>query len=349
MGHPGADPPGGLGGDQRSVQPRAAQDVQDPLGWRHVQLEPVQPEPGLGAAQPGQGVTAAGAVVHEPGQKQLHALVADRGWPRCGAGAQPVAGRVPPVPVDGVDAGEPGGAQLIEGLAPVIADMRVEEARQIRGVRPGSGCRVWPEPGMRACAAGVQGLRQAGEQLVTGAGQDGIQVRRDLPECDRPAAPGCRFPGPARAPGPRRLPRAGRPAAPPGPQSGRSPSTRSRPARPLPPPQAAQPSAGSLPGPARPADRGRGPAGWRCRAWDARSPGHGPGRGCPAGRRSPARRRRGPAGPGPQPPLPPSRLKTHCRISRSGRPRSRRPRAVTTWAVIFDQARKLPCPACTSA
>ena len=46
-----------------------------------VQLEPVQPDPGLGTAQPGQGVSAAWAVMHQPGQEQLHALVAGRGRP----------------------------------------------------------------------------------------------------------------------------------------------------------------------------------------------------------------------------------------------------------------------------
>ena len=110
VGDPRADPPGGLGDDQRGVQPWAAQDVQEALGWGDVEHKPVQPEPGLGAAQPGQRVMAAGAVVHEPGQEQLHALAGDRRRARFGAGAQPVTGRVPPVPVDGVGPGEPGPA-----------------------------------------------------------------------------------------------------------------------------------------------------------------------------------------------------------------------------------------------
>jgi hypothetical protein len=100
----------------------------------------------------------------------------------------------------GVDAGEPGGAQLIEGLAPVIADVRVEEARQIRDVRP--GCCVWPEPGMRACAAGVQGQRQAGEQLVAGADQDGIQVGRDPRGMTDQQHPAAGFPAQPEHPGP---------------------------------------------------------------------------------------------------------------------------------------------------
>ena len=81
-----------------------------------VQLEPVQPEPGLSTAQPGQGVSAARAVMHQPGQEQLHALVAGRGRPGCGASAQPVAGSLAGVPVDGIGPGEPGGAQLIHAL-----------------------------------------------------------------------------------------------------------------------------------------------------------------------------------------------------------------------------------------
>ena len=171
MGDPRADLPSGLGGDQR--QPGAAQDVQEALGWGMLSMSPRSRNPAWGTAQPGQRVMAAGAVVHEPREEQLHALQLPPPHPV--PGAQPVAGRVAAVPVDGVDPGEPGGAQLIECLAPVIADVRVEETRQIRDVRP--GCRGWPGPGMRR---GVQGLRQAGEQLVAGTGQDGIQVRGDL-------------------------------------------------------------------------------------------------------------------------------------------------------------------------
>src|SRR5580704_6032582 len=101
---------------------------------------------------------AAGAVVHEPGQEQLHALAGDRRRGRFGAGAQPVTGRVPPVPVDGVGPGEPGGAELGECLAPVVADMRVEETRQVRGVRPGPGRPAWPGPGTRARGLEVPGV-----------------------------------------------------------------------------------------------------------------------------------------------------------------------------------------------
>ncbi|MFB9075348.1 hypothetical protein ACFFX0_30935 [Citricoccus parietis] len=46
--------------------------------------------------------------------------------------------------------------------------------------------------------------------------------------------------------------------------------------------------------------------------------------------------------------LPPSRLKAQRSTSRSGAVpvgRPRRPSAVTEWAVILAQARKLPCPA----
>jgi len=57
----------------------------------------------------------------------------------------------------------------------------VEETPQVRDVRHVLGCRIWLELRTRARAGQVQGLRQAGEQMAPGTGQDGIQMRGDLP------------------------------------------------------------------------------------------------------------------------------------------------------------------------
>ena len=83
-----------------------------------------------------------------------------------------------------------------------MADMRVEEARQIFGVSPGSGCRIWPGPGMRVCAAGIEDLRHAGGHLVAGAGQDGGQLGRDLRGVAGQQQPGAGFPARLEQPGP---------------------------------------------------------------------------------------------------------------------------------------------------